>query len=590
MTLFVISYLAGVLTIASPCILPIIPFVLSRADRPFARGVLPMLAGMVATFAVVATLAAVGGGWAAHANDIGRAFAITLLAVFGLTLVSSGAAAILTRPIVVLGNRLSQEAEAGKLSLGGSLLLGVATGLLWAPCAGPVLGLVLTGAALQGVNARTTLLLTVYAGGAATSMALAVLAGGRMFAMMKRSLGAGERIRQVVGVAVLVGVAVIALGLDTGLLARLSYARTSGVEQYLLDRLRIDVAAAPATRVQGNSTALTARDTPRINHSSLPVEGTFQSLGGAVTWLNSVPLSVEQLRGKVVLVDFWTYSCINCIRTIPYVRAWAEKYKDQGLVVIGVHTPEFAFEKKLDNVQQAIRNFGITYPLAIDNDYKVWRSFQNEYWPALYFIDAKGLIRHHQFGEGDYDQSEQTIQDLLSEASGEKTMDGGLVSPHARGAEAAPDLLQLQSEETYLGYEKTSGFVSAEGVSADHARDYRAGQLQLNQWSLAGNWTIEADQATLNQAGGAITYRFRARDLHFVLGPGPDHQPVRFQVTVDGNAPEADHGADIDAAGNGKVDETRLYQLVRQSGEVRERTFEVRFLDPGVAAYVFTFG
>ncbi|PVE22013.1 cytochrome C biogenesis protein [Microvirga sp. KLBC 81] len=588
MTLFVASYLAGVLTIVSPCILPILPFVFSRAGQPFARSVLPMLAGMAATFAAVATLAAVGGGWAVHANEIGRSAAIVLLAVFGVTLVSSRAAAVLTRPIVALGGRLSGTAATDKPSVGGSLLLGAATGLLWAPCAGPVLGLVLTGAALQGANPQTSLLLGAYAAGAATSLALAVLAGGRVFAAMKRSLGLGHRIRQGVGAAVLAGVATITLGLDTGLLTRLSYASTAGIEQSLLDRVH-DNSDAASTNSAGPSMRLAANDARQGYRSNLPIEGTFPSLDGAVQWLNSEPLTAQQLRGKVVLVDFWTYSCINCIRTIPYVRAWAEKYKDQGLVVIGVHAPEFAFEKKIDNVKRAIRNFEITYPVAVDNDFKIWRAFRNNYWPAHYFIDAEGRIRHHHFGEGDYEESERVIQQLLAEAGSRKD-DSGFVTPDAQGAEAAPDLARVRSGETYIGYMRASNFSSPEQVGADQAQDYTAGQLRLNEWGLAGNWTVGAEQAALNQSGGAISYKFRARDLHLVLGPGPDGKPVRFQVTVDGKAPGANHGADIDTAGNGMVSETRLYQLVRQDGDIRERTFEIRFLDAGVEAYVFTFG
>lgn len=589
MTLFVASYLAGVLTIVSPCILPILPFVFSRAGQPFARSVLPMLVGMAATFAAVATLAAVGGSWAVHANEIGRSAAIALLAVFGITLISSRAAAVLTRPIVALGSRLSGTGAPGKPSVGGSLLLGAATGLLWAPCAGPVLGLVLTGAALQGANPQTSLLLVAYASGAATSLALAVLAGGRVFAAMKRSIGLGHRIRQGLGTAVLAGVATITLGLDTGLLTRLSYASTAGIEQSLLERFDSNSETASASAA-GPSMRLAANDARQSYRSSLPVEGTLPSLNGAVKWLNSEPLTAEQLRGKVVLVDFWTYSCINCIRTVPYVRAWAEKYKDQGLIVIGVHAPEFAFEKRIHNVERAIRNFGITYPVAVDNDFKIWRAFGNSYWPAHYFIDAEGRIRHHHFGEGDYEGSERVIQELLAEAKGGRRTAGGFVAPDAQGAEAAPDLARVRSGETYVGYQRASSFASPETMGPDEARDYTVGRLRLNQWGLTGNWTVGAEQAQLNQAGGAISYRFRARDLHLVLGPSLTGKPVRFQVTIDGNTPGENRGADIDAEGKGTVSETRLYQLVRKSGDVRERTFEIHFLDGGVEAYVFTFG
>ncbi len=589
MILFVVAYLAGVLTIVSPCILPVLPFVFARAGQPFSTSILPMLLAKIVTFAGIASLAALGGNWAVQANAYGRYAAIAMLAVFGVTLLSTRAAAFVTGPLVELGNRLSRKAATGeKGSIGGSILLGVATGLLWAPCAGPVLGLVLTGAALNGANAQTTLLLVAYAAGAATSLALAVLAGARVFAAMKRFLGLGDRIRQGLGVAVLAGVGAIALGLDTGLLAQLSYASTSGVEQSILDRLR---SGASPVDVASTRMTLAAKDTRQAAYrSDLPVEGQFPSLDGAVQWLNSKPLTPAELRGKVVLVDFWTYSCINCIRTIPYVRAWAEKYRDQGLVVIGVHAPEFAFEKQIGNVEKAVRDFKITYPVAIDNNFAIWRAFSNSYWPAHYFIDAEGQIRYTHFGEGDYEGSERVIQDLLAEAAGKKKAEGDLVKPEAKGAEASPDLARLGSGETYVGYARAANFVSPEGVSANTSARYTVGKPGLNEWGLTGNWTVGAEEARLNEAGGGITYRFRARDLHLVLGTGTGGRPVPFQITIDGVAPGADHGADIDAAGKGTVTATRLYQLVRQSGAARERTFEIRFLAPGAEAFVFTFG
>ncbi|MBD9651265.1 cytochrome c biogenesis protein DipZ [Ensifer sp. ENS09] len=589
MILFVVAYLAGVLTIVSPCILPVLPFVFARAGQPFSTSILPMLLAKIVTFAGIASLAALGGNWAVQANAYGRYAAIAMLAVFGVTLLSTRAAAFVTGPFVELGNRLSRKAATGeKGSVGGSILLGVATGLLWAPCAGPVLGLVLTGAALNGANAQTTLLLVAYAAGAATSLALAVLAGARVFAAMKRFLGLGDRIRQSLGVAVLAGVGAIALGLDTGLLAQLSYASTAGVEQSILDRLR---SGASPVGVASTRMTLAAKDTRQaVYRSDLPVEGQFPSLDGAVQWLNSKPLTSAELRGKVVLVDFWTYSCINCIRTIPYVRAWAEKYRDQGLVVIGVHAPEFAFEKQIGNVEKAVRDFKITYPVAIDNDFTIWRAFSNSYWPAHYFIDAEGQVRYTHFGEGDYEGSERVIQELLAEAAGKKKAEGDLVKPDVKGAEASPDLARLGSGETYIGYARAANFVSPQGVSANTSARYTVGKPGLNEWGLTGNWTVGAEEARLNEAGGGITYRFRARDLHLVLGAGAGGKPVPFQITIDGVAPGADHGADIDAAGKGTVTGTRLYQLVRQSGEARERTFEIRFLAPGAEAFVFTFG
>jgi len=289
------------------------------------------------------------------------------------------------------------------------------------------------------------------------------------------------------------------------------------------------------------------------------------------------------------VVDFWTYSCINCLRAIPYVRAWAEKYRDHGLVVIGVHAPEFAFERNVDNVKKAIATLGIGYPVAIDNEYKIWRAFENEYWPAHYFIDAKGQIRHHHFGEGDYDESEQVIQQLLAEA-GDKNVPTGLVAVNASGAEAASAKSNVKSPETYVGYDRADHFVSPGGVVQDASHVYAAGTAALNDWSLVGDWTIGNERAQSNAKDSAIVYRFHARDLHLVLGPSPDGKPVRFVVTIDGKSPGAAHGVDVDPEGNGVVTAQRLYQLVRDPGAVTDHTFEIRFLDPGAQAYAFTFG
>jgi cytochrome c biogenesis protein CcdA/thiol-disulfide isomerase/thioredoxin len=596
MILLIVSYLGGVLTILSPCILPVLPFVFARADQPFVKSGLPLLAGMAVTFAAVATLAAVGGGWAVEANQYGRAAALVLLAMFGVTLLFPELADRLTRPLVALGARLSQQA-ADETRSGGSVapsfVLGIATGLLWAPCAGPILGLVLTGAALQGANARTSLLLLAYAAGAATSLAVALLIGGRVFAAMKRSLGAGEWIRRGLGVAVLCGVAAIALGLDTGLLNRLSAAPTAAIEQALVDKTQAKP-QAPSVAMNGNSDMMMmsgATTKPQTTAAAdLPVEGNFPSLDGAVTWLNSPPLTAQALRGKVVLVDFWTYSCINCLRTIPYVRAWADKYRSQGLVVIGVHAPEFAFEKDVGNVRRAVKELHLDYPIAIDNNYAIWNAFNNQYWPAHYFIDAQGRIRHHHFGEGGYAESEKIIQQLLAEA-GRTGVAGNIVQVSANGAEAAADMPDVQSPETYIGYQRAENFASTDPAAADAPHVYAlAPQLTLNQWGLTGDWTVMAERAVLNEADGWITYRFHARDLHLVLGPGLDGKPLQFRILLDGKAPGADRGADVDAQGNGSVTEHRLYQLVRQNGAILDRTFEIQFLDPGVEAFAFTFG
>jgi thiol-disulfide isomerase/thioredoxin len=314
------------------------------------------------------------------------------------------------------------------------------------------------------------------------------------------------------------------------------------------------------------------------------------SLGSATDWLNSPPLTAAGLRGKVVLIDFWTYTCINWLRSYPYVRAWAEKYKDQGLVVIGVHTPEFGFEKKLENVRRAAKDIGVAHPVVVDNDYAIWRAFNNNYWPALYFIDAEGRVRHHQFGEGDYEQSERIIQQLLIEA-GSGGIGRELVDVEGRGAEAAADWGSLKSPENYVGYEGTENFASPGGLAKDQRRLYAApARLKLNQWALSGDWTVGKQATGLNQAGGRIRYRFHARDLHLVMGPAAPETPVRFRVLINGEPPGAAHGLDVDEQGHGTVTEQRLYQLIRQPQPIADRLFEIEFLDSGVEAFAFTFG
>jgi thiol-disulfide isomerase/thioredoxin len=331
--------------------------------------------------------------------------------------------------------------------------------------------------------------------------------------------------------------------------------------------------------------------------SGLPDEGQMPSLSGATGWLNSEPLTTESLRGKVVLVNFWTYTCINWLRTLPYVRAWAEKYADQGMVVIGVHTPEFPFEHDLDNVRKAVKDMRVNYPVAIDNDYSVWSAFNNHYWPALYFVDAQGRIRHHQFGEGSYEQSEMVIQQLLAEAKSDSTgsavgdIPRDLVSVDARGIEVAADWDDLRSPENYVGYERTEGFASPGGIAFDRREVYTApARLGLNQWAHVGDWTVKRGFTALNAPNGRIVYRFHARDLHLVMGPAERGTSVRFRVTIDGEPPGAAHGADTDEQGNGTVSEQRTYQLVRQPGPITDRTFEIEFLDSGLEAFAFTFG
>jgi thiol-disulfide isomerase/thioredoxin len=322
----------------------------------------------------------------------------------------------------------------------------------------------------------------------------------------------------------------------------------------------------------------------------LPIEGNLPPLSGAIEWLNSQPQTADHLRGNVVLVEFWTYTCINWRRTLPYVSAWAEKYKGHGLVVIGVHTPEFTFEKDLYNVHRAMAEIGIRYPVAVDSDYVIWRAFRNEYWPAIYIVDTQGRVRYHHFGEGNYDQSETVIQQLLAE-SGRTSLPHDLVSIVPQGAEAAAEWTSLKSPETYVGYERSESFVSPTGATLDRPRVYAApSRLSLNEWAFAGNWKVGREAAALNGPNGRILYRFHARDLNLIMGPTVRGTSVRFRVQIDGKPPGAAHGLDVDEQGNGIVNEQRMYQLIRQPEPISDRLFDIEFVDPGAEAFDFTFG
>ncbi len=377
MTLYLAAFCAGALTIVSPCILPVLPFVFARADRPFVSSTLPFLTGLVAAFAAAASLAAVGGGWIVRLSAAAHVAALALLGFFAVALMSRRVAGLISAPLVWLGQVLACRIEGrGSTGVVSSLGLGASTGLLWTPCAGPILGLVLTGAVLSGPGPETTGLLVAYAAGAAASLAAAVAAGGSLYARLRGGLALSEQVRRIGGAAMFAAVAAVALGLDADLLTPLSSRHATRLEAALVAALHLDPApAALATDPY---------------HSSLPVEGHLPSLDGASHWLNGGPPTNEQIRGKVLLVHVWTYSCINCIRTLPYLRAWEARYRDQGLTVIGVHAPEFAFERDIDNVRSVVRRFALSYPVAVDNDFRIWRALRNTYWPALYIVDADG--------------------------------------------------------------------------------------------------------------------------------------------------------------------------------------------------------
>jgi thiol-disulfide isomerase/thioredoxin len=385
----------------------------------------------------------------------------------------------------------------------------------------------------------------------------------------KRSSVLAKWICRALGAALIVGAFAVASDWETNLHADFSFANVARAEG------RLSRAFRPASLVEGQ----------RV----LGDEGPMPELSGAIGWLNSAPLSRKSLREKVVLVDFWTYTCINSLRPLPYVKAWAAKYKDAGLIVIGVHTPEFSFEKKPENVQNALRDLNVAYPVAIDSNYKTWNAFNNEYWPAQYFIDGKGRIRFHHFGEGDYGTLERVIQQLLKE-NGATGLEGSTVSVSADGVEAAPGS-DVESPETYVGYRQAERFASPQRLAHDSQKTYSPPvNPRLNQWGLTGSWNEGAESAVLQATPGMIVFRFHSRDLHFVLAPTKDGKPVRFKVTLDGAAPGDNHGSDSAPDGTGEVREPRLYQLIRQKGRIEDHTFEIEFLDPGVQALDFTFG
>lgn len=472
------------------------------------------------------------------------------------------------RPFVQLGGRLQQRA-GGDRTIRSSILAGVAVGFLWAPCGGPILGLVLTGAALNGLNLRSVLLLLMFAAGSATSLAGALVAGGRVLNLMKRGLGAEVWIRRALGILVIAGVIFIALGFDTRFLTRIPSLNTTLTEQRLIRQL-----------------------SPTMNQPNDGSEGALSlpSLDGATLWLNSPALHRDDLRGKVVLVDFWTYSCINCLRTLPYLEAWDRKYRNQGLVIIGVHAPEFAFEKERANVEKAVADLGVTYPVALDNGYVIWNRFGNSVWPAHYLFDASGQLRERHFGEGHYAETEQMIRELLREANDGRQVQGDtLVRVSGKGALAAPSF-EGTSPETYIGYERMENFISREPVVRDKGAPYTApAALATDQWALDGLWLVTGEYALSLKPGGSIVYRFQGRDLHLVLA-SRSNRPLRFRVTLDGQAPGKDHGSDTDARGYGVIREQRLYQLIRQREGRPERLFRIEFLDGGAEAFAFTFG
>ncbi|WP_414441526.1 cytochrome c biogenesis protein DipZ [Burkholderia sp. 22PA0106] len=582
MSLLIVAFFAGALTVLSPCILPVVPFVFARTDVSFVRSRLPLLLGLAASFALITGLGAAGLGGIAQFSRYGRTIALASFALFGCALLFPTVATRIAGPLTNAANGLIGRSQrlGPRYRVAAAALTGIATGLLWAPCAGPVLGLILSGTALHGLGWRTVAALAAYAAGGAASLLIVSGLGRRALHALRQRAGMSERLRRITGASVLLASGAIALGVDTQALAQLPSPPTNRIETRLvglLDRPHAD--RTPAAQ---------AAEAPL----RLPDEGELPALDGATAWLDSPPLTRDALRGKVVVVNFWTYSCINCLRTLPYLKGWDARYRRDGLVVIGVHTPEFGFEREAGNVRRALNDLGIRYPVATDNDYRVWQAFDNQYWPAFYIADASGRIRYHHFGEGGYDEADRVIRQLL--AGSGRTMPpapGSGLAASAGGALAPADADDIGSGETYVGYRQAQGFASPEPVRPDRDARYSApAQPALNTWGFGGTWRVGAEAAVAAAPGARIVYRFHARDLHLVLAPGADGRPVRIRVAIDGAPPGDAHGADIHADGSGIVNAARLYQLVRQRGPVRDHTFTIEFLDPGAQAFSFTFG
>ncbi|MDI3262135.1 MAG: redoxin domain-containing protein [Fulvimonas sp.] len=539
-------YVGGLLSLACPGLWLLLPFFgLAGTQTTFPRRGMPMLAGMTITATAMLYAGSRDGAWLPRIGLPLRAFALIALAGTALRRL----AARETSPLAA-----HRTGGPGRRALA----LGAAMGLAWLPDASPMADLIRTSAAHEESAPVAIMILLTYVLGAASVLVLA----GELLVGIATAIRPSARLRRLGG----------ALALAAAMLLVLRPAQGTASGESALERRLVDVLQAQSAQA-----------------AELPSRAAMPSLDGATAWLNSPPLDRAMLRGKVVLVDFWTYSCINCLRALPYVRAWYDKYKDHGLVVIGVHAPEFDFEKDPAHVRRTVRELGITYPVAIDDDYAIWNGFGNQYWPAHYFIDAQGIVRGRHHGEGDYARSEDTLRALLTEA-GRRDLPAGYVQPRAQGAQAPDSQTPARSPETYLGHARAERFAGGR-LLRDEAGDYHPpARLAVDEWALAGRWRVGAQSVTALAANDRILYRFRGRDLHLVLAPMADGRAVRFRITLDGKPPGADHGVDVDADGNGTVTTQRLYQLVRQHEGNGEREFAIEFLDPGVRAYAFTFG
>jgi cytochrome c biogenesis protein CcdA/thiol-disulfide isomerase/thioredoxin len=575
-TLELLAMAAGVLTVLSPCILPILPALLSAsAAGGFRHRPSWIVLGLVISFTVFGAVFSVFGTFLGLSNESLRDVALAILSFFGISLLWPRIWERAGSRIGALAQKIpGMDRSSEEQGAVGALLLGASLGLLWAPCAGPILGIIITFAAVQKDFAKSLLLLSGYSLGAAVPM-LAIGYGGkrlyRKFAMLGRW---GEISHRLLGAVTIATVVALFFHLDTVFLSRLpgTFFFSGGLERQLAQ-------AETGNRPRGSVVSASA------DSSELPVLGTMPQFRKIALWLNSPPLTPEALRGKVVLVDFWTYSCINCIRTLPHVTSWYDKYRGDGFVVVGVHTPEFAFEKDESNVKKAVERYGIRYPVALDNFYGTWEAYDNHYWPAHYLFDAQGRLRMVHFGEGKYEETERAIQSLLMEAK-------LLHAPPALDRRAAGvDFARIDSPETYVGYARTSNFASPQAPVPDAAENFTAPpMLRLNQWALRGTWRIAAESAELMSPGGGVRFRFRAPKLNLVMSGNGRNVPATLRLDGKPIPPDA-RGTDARADGTVSVSVPRLYNLVALPGGDRdEHVFEADFADPGVALYAFTFG
>ncbi len=581
-TLEILAIAAGALTVLSPCILPILPALLSASaadgfrHRPFW-----IVLGLAVSFTLFGAVFAVFGTFLGLSNAALRYAAMAILLSFGLSLLWPRLWETVGIRVGALAQKVpGTDRPPAEQGMGGALLVGASLGLVWAPCAGPILGIIITLAAVQGAFGRSLLLMSGYSFGAALPM-LAIGYGGRRLYKKILSLGRwGALSHRVLGAVTIATVVALFLNLDTLLLSRVP------ARLFPADALEKKLAGKDLRRLAAGADAAPGVAEASTNVTSLPVLGAMPEFANIAAWLNSPPLSSASLRGKVVLVDFWTYSCINCIRTLPHVTRWYDKYRDEGFVVVGVHTPEFGFEKDAGNVRKAVARYGIRYPVALDNFYGTWNVYNNNVWPAHYLFDARGRLREVHFGEGEYEETERAIQSLLKEAK--------LLHAAQEVERPAPDVdfSRIDSPETYVGYGRARNLSSPEMPARDRARSYTApAALGLNEWALRGTWKITREAAVLAAPGGGVRFHFRARQLNLVMR-GEGGKAVTARVLLDGKPVRPDRrGADVGPDGRLTVSDSRLYDLVDLSaGDRRDHVFEIDFEGPGVALYSFTFG